>query len=92
MFHSEPDFGALVEAEFLALTGYLDGRCDIGANFAAVMVALAQAAGQLTLQYAEEPPSTPLEDALLKFMKLMTAAAIDLGRVPAAERTRMRTH
>jgi hypothetical protein len=92
MFHSEPDFGALVEAEFLALIGYLDERRDIGANFAAVMTALAQVAGQLTLQYAEGSPSTPLEDELLKFMKLMTAAAIDLGRVPAAERTRMQAH
>jgi hypothetical protein len=92
MLHSESDLGALVEAEFLALIGYLHGRCDIGANFAAVMVAMAQVAGQLALQYAEEPPSTPLEDALLKFMKLMTASAIDLGHVPAAERTRMRAH
>ena len=41
------------------------------------MVAFATMAGQMTAEYAHQPPTTPLSRELLKFTNTMTEAALE---------------
>jgi hypothetical protein len=83
---NEPDFDELINAEIRALGLYMDRRIELGVNFAVFMTALATLAGQMSVQYAEQPPVTSVMEEVTKFSKFVLRAAIDFANLSAEER------